>query len=277
MKAERQQKEATSRIIPPSKGGGEHIVDNRLGTIVQTKLSDIISDSGKEKNLVQRKVRVAPSPYDSTSANIIAAWNELDNDLTAAIADAIAGVQGSGPYTPHQVQYLTRQTAANWGYCIEEKLNEKAEDNDWGTQEVLGGSRPDYYKVIDSTHVFADLTTDRESGGIGLHIWEKLKKGRNTYAGSVGADVTYTQTGPTTSVVYVPTEKEQAAHLLRLFGRVDYEVTKDTENVLDRLRRCVAGMAGDYSTIIKRALEILSTSLDDDENTPEEDMSDFRD
>lgn len=56
------------------------------------------------------------------------------------------------------------------------KLNDKAGDNDWGTQEVLGGSRPDYHKEIDSTHVFADLTTDRESGGIGLHIWEKLKK-----------------------------------------------------------------------------------------------------
>ena len=274
MKAEKQYKEATSRVIQPLKGGGGYVVNNRLDSIIQTKLSDIISGSRKEKNLVQRMVRVAPSPYDSTSDNIIAAWNELDNDLTVAIAEAIAGVQGGGPYTPHQKQYLMRPTAANWGYCIEEKLNDKAGDNDWGTQEVLGGSRPDYHKEIDSTHVFADLTTDRESGGIGLHIWEKLKKCRNTYAGSVGADVTYTQTGPTTSVVYVPTQKEQAAHLLRLFDRVDYEVTEDMDNVKYRLSRCASGMVGNYSTTIQRALEILSTSSDDDDNTSEEDMSD---
>lgn len=120
MKAEKQYKEATSRVIQPLKGGGGYVVNNRLDSIIQTKLSDIISGSRKEKNLVQRMVRVAPSPYDSTSDNIIAAWNELDNDLTVAIAEAIAGVQGGGPYTPHQKQYLMRPTAANWGYCIEE-------------------------------------------------------------------------------------------------------------------------------------------------------------
>ena len=33
MKAERQQKDATSRVIQPSKGGGGHIVDNRIQSI----------------------------------------------------------------------------------------------------------------------------------------------------------------------------------------------------------------------------------------------------
>lgn len=38
MKAERQHKEATSRVIQPSKGGGGYIVDNRPETVIQTKL-----------------------------------------------------------------------------------------------------------------------------------------------------------------------------------------------------------------------------------------------
>lgn len=50
MKAERQQKERTSRVIQPSNGGGGHIVDNRPQSRNQTKMVSIIQT--KENKIV---------------------------------------------------------------------------------------------------------------------------------------------------------------------------------------------------------------------------------
>lgn len=55
MKAEKQQKEVTSRVIQPSKSGGGHIVDNRSTYTLQTKLIDAIQQNRIEKEICMGK------------------------------------------------------------------------------------------------------------------------------------------------------------------------------------------------------------------------------
>ncbi len=68
MKAERQQKERTSRVIQPSRGGGECIVDNRTQTTFQAKL--IPSIQKKENGCLQRIVIQLADWYDYGNGGI---------------------------------------------------------------------------------------------------------------------------------------------------------------------------------------------------------------
>lgn len=52
MKAERQQKERTSRVIQSSKGGGGHIVDNRPEAVRQAKMIDTIQKQNESMNRI---------------------------------------------------------------------------------------------------------------------------------------------------------------------------------------------------------------------------------
>jgi hypothetical protein len=59
MKAERQRKEATSRVIQPSKGGGGHIVDNRPQFVSLSGITDFVPSYkgmiGKNREMIQLK------------------------------------------------------------------------------------------------------------------------------------------------------------------------------------------------------------------------------
>lgn len=75
MKAERQQKEATSRVLQQSKGGGECIRDNRVLFTSQKKLKEVMSEScaprlsiGIENGIVQTK--------NAMSAGIVSGYTE---------------------------------------------------------------------------------------------------------------------------------------------------------------------------------------------------------
>lgn len=59
MKAERQQKETTSRTIQPSKGGRGIIVDNRNQTVSQGKIMDCIRLKESAMSLPVQRVRLS--------------------------------------------------------------------------------------------------------------------------------------------------------------------------------------------------------------------------
>lgn len=95
MKVERQQKEATSRVLQQSKGRGRHIVDNRLLAIRQTKAIDSIklsSDQGAAKGsgiiqkqeITKEEAEVAMSQrspaFFALPHNIIKPWGDEEED-----------------------------------------------------------------------------------------------------------------------------------------------------------------------------------------------------
>lgn len=61
MKAERQHKEATSRVIQPSKGGGGHIVDNRPQSITQNQLNKLVHSSNPIQRVRMLRTPAAPA------------------------------------------------------------------------------------------------------------------------------------------------------------------------------------------------------------------------
>jgi hypothetical protein len=77
-------------------------------------------------------------------------------------------------------------------------LNPIARQNGWMTQYPLGNARPDYHRVVNTQHVFVDLTSPNEAGPFGSHITGKL----NAASPAIrppdwqAADITHSGVGP---------------------------------------------------------------------------------
>jgi hypothetical protein len=91
-----------------------------------------------------------------------------------------------------------KQDCAQWGIFIGQQLDPYAKILGWTCQfPKLESCIPDYYKLIDNTHVFADLTTENASGGNGKHIMGKLTtlpsytKITKEYSNFAAADIVY--------------------------------------------------------------------------------------
>lgn len=96
MKAERQQKEVTSRVIQPSKGGGGHIVDNRdqkfFNSIPQNKMnqsSKVIQ--GKIRDLGEMELsKATPSKIGMEETWYATLWNALnESDKIVNVANTM--------------------------------------------------------------------------------------------------------------------------------------------------------------------------------------------
>ncbi len=162
---------------------------------------------------IQRKVHFSSRFFNLTkrigNPQTVTAINlrvkSLNSDIPSAEQKALEGLQQKNDKTPHQLEYVRNPTAANWGYCIEEQLDDYASSQGWSTQvsvksdkvETSQKSRPDYHQKIDGIDVYVDLTSERQSGSTGPHITGKLfKAGFEKEKHIVGADITYTSTGP---------------------------------------------------------------------------------
>lgn len=69
MKAERQHKETTSRVIQPSKGSGGHIVDNRSQSEDQTKMIKILNNNFAPNATFDAIQRATDISYNMASIN----------------------------------------------------------------------------------------------------------------------------------------------------------------------------------------------------------------
>lgn len=122
---------------------------------------------------------------------ITQAWNELDALVPEAEQNATEGVQEQDPAnrTPTQNAFVQNNSAALWGSCVEEQLNELAEN--WDQQVPLANSRPDYRMNAGGIDTYADLTTVAQAGVAGDHITEKLQRSHINAGQAVAADITY--------------------------------------------------------------------------------------
>jgi hypothetical protein len=93
MKAEKQQKEATSRVLQQSKGGGVHIVDNRPQNMNQSKLIASISSNHvpiQMQKIVQQAtdittMRIVEDNYVLAKGEIFVTDKTIDHDNDAAV------------------------------------------------------------------------------------------------------------------------------------------------------------------------------------------------
>lgn len=138
-----------------------------------------------QRGLVQRKYNPSNSVKFQPSNEAKQAFEALEKEVQSAEEEAERDVTNgsTSAYTAHQIVYSQRPTPANWGYCVEEKLNIKAAGQGWDTQVRLAGARPDYgrfrvasFPTAKDELMYADLTTELQSGGTGQHITDKLNK-----------------------------------------------------------------------------------------------------
>lgn len=170
----------------------------------QTKLSNralALSPPVQRMTFFSAKYRI-PFNAQNVRNQIENQVRALDNDITPATNWAKKDVSLKGKKkTKHQLQYLRRRSAANWGYCIEEKLDILARAKGWKTQVTLKHpvdnikSRPDYYKKISGYHVYVDLTSRNQSGFGGPHIEAKLNKVDKNVNRIIAADIVYDSAG----------------------------------------------------------------------------------
>ena len=158
-----------------------------------------VSDS---QGTVQRAVHDSATYPPNQGAAAIA---NLNGQIAASEAEASARVQNQGIYAgvPHsaiQANYILHPSAMTWGSCVEEILNPLAAVAGWNLNNNAHGANPDYRQDINGAIVWADLTTEGESGPGGPHITDKLLTMRGQGAPNVGqweaADVTHAGTNP---------------------------------------------------------------------------------
>lgn len=101
----------------------------------------------------------------------------LDGQIATAEARAGAALQNPAGrrHSKTQAAFLNAPSPRSWGYCVEEQLNPIAAGSGWATQYVLQGARPDYHRLLNGVHVFADLTTTAQANPSGNHITSKLR------------------------------------------------------------------------------------------------------
>jgi hypothetical protein len=120
---------------------------------------------------------VSPSATYVPGPNELNEIANLDGQIAAAEVTAqnrIANPPMGYVHTPTQAAYMANPTAAMWGYCVEEQLNQLAPGLGWATQYPLANSRPDYHKAVGGQQIFVDLTSAAQAGPAGGHITAKL-------------------------------------------------------------------------------------------------------
>ena len=128
MKAERQQKEATSRVIRPSKGHGGHIVDNRKFFAFQANLIDSVHKTSmiqpclNNQNPIQRFVAITYAP-NSASATVTyadlgtgSAPSVACNQIPSHAENLVPGITGADhPYHHERAHLIGRQLGGDGG------------------------------------------------------------------------------------------------------------------------------------------------------------------
>tara|TARA_Y100000588_G_scaffold373622_1_gene447690 strand:- start:26 stop:886 length:861 start_codon:yes stop_codon:yes gene_type:complete len=139
-------------------------------------------------------------------------WERLD-EATRIVKGKVDKSINSGkmPKTKHWEAFVKNQSASNYGYLVEEGVNEYARNAGWATQVKLEGARPDYGRKLGGKYAMADLTTTRESNGAGMHLAGKLNK--SNWKGKefvAAADITYDRNGEN-QIPIIPSRQDAIA------------------------------------------------------------------
>lgn len=174
--------------------------DNKSRAVANNGSNDQ-TNTFSSKGTAQLVVSVS-STYKPTG-NALNEIKVLDSKIPTAEFQAKKEVLGKGvskgfKHTNHQANYIKQKDPKSWGYCVEEQLD-KIVPSGWGTQVTLSASRPDYGKKAHGKMIFADLTTQGQSGFGGNHITEKLQKSADKGdddSNWVGADILHSNLNP---------------------------------------------------------------------------------
>lgn len=234
--------------------------DNRPAAIAQRKLLEIIQNSpqvrrkaqlqtkaegygirAEDNSVVQRRVFASATPYRPAQLDLDLI-DALDDEMATSETNARNEVRDAAPSTPHtnhQAAYMRKPTPRAWGNCVEEKLNGWAIGNGWSIRNLSGGSNPDYSRTRAETKIWADLTTERETGAGGAHIADKLSRKVNKNEDDstwVAADVVHQGLDPlrgVAPVVPLPNGTVTTAHREAFQAFTQYQRSNDYDPVME--------------------------------------------
>lgn len=159
MEAERQHKEANSRVIQSSKGGGGYIVDNRPQSTTQRKLLKLVYNSG---NPIQRVrmlgVPAAPVAPAFLNGHALASHHIIPNTVFQhAIEDALGAFHG-------QIDNLIAVFDGQWnGIRLPNGVNRVDSPNGLFGRPGHNGNHPAYSTAVE-TYSAANNTVGNLSG-----------------------------------------------------------------------------------------------------------------
>ena len=218
----RQNKESISRTI-----SNLERKERQRNTLVDKHTGYDMRQGISKNSTAQLQVYPAPYPF-KPSDDILGEVHVLDNLIPQAEGNAKQNFN-NGKQTNRLNAFRMLLNPANWGYCVEDELNQLV-PTDWEKQSDLNRSIPDYYKNIGGTDVYVDLTTERESAG-GWHIWDKLYRAKiHKQRGGVGADITHSGKMPTlTTENFILDDAYKARHLANLLERHEGKLSYSTD------------------------------------------------
>lgn len=178
--------------------------DNRESAAVQAKMVSCVKNGiGKDtvaemQKCIQRNVMNSPS-YVQNVDNAKLEFQQLDravyavNFLHANLSKVSFLPRVERFFVDFQKFIRTGKLGclpADWGYCIEEIVNNHAEKNGWTLQKNIGASIPDFYKEVNSLEVYADLTSDNVANKED-HVGDKLDNAGVPHHSVTAANIIY--------------------------------------------------------------------------------------